>query len=65
MDELTTRNFHTLADGLKQQRDENSKQNIKIVSLEAKIAELNKRIDTLQSRLNSFLCRLGTGPTAR
>jgi len=66
MEEAAKRNFHTLMDGLKQQREINSDQDKKIKELEGKLAALNQSFNALQQQFNSLLVRsTGMGPTSR
>ena len=65
MDELTKRNFYTLAEGLDQQRSTNSTQDSKIQVLEAKVAELESKLVELNAKVSALLIsRMGTGPTS-
>jgi hypothetical protein len=66
MDEVSTRNFHKLSEGLKQQRSTNSDQDEKIVKLEEMVAGLTQQVSVLTNQCASLIAtRMGTGPTAR
>ena len=66
MEEASKRNFQALSDGLKQQREENSKQNTRIKILQQAITELQIKVDNLVSKdvINRALS-YGTGPTVK
>ena len=65
MDEISKRNFHTLAEGLKDQRQVNTDQDLKIRKLEETVAMLQGQLLALQSQFWQRIGGIGIGQTER
>ena len=65
MDELTTRNFHTMSEGLKAVRAETDKLKEDLKRKDAIISQLSTQQQTMQQQLSVLFAKsMGSGSTA-
>ncbi|MCD6435438.1 MAG: hypothetical protein J7L15_03540 [Clostridiales bacterium] len=64
MDELTTRNFHTMSEGLKSVRNETDKLKEDLKRKDAIISQLSTQQQTMQQQLSVLFAKtMGSGST--